>query len=384
MLEIEVELPQGTKTIEWNKAHPTFQELKQRLRQCGIGLCGDVCVEVERGGGFLIPDNNGLLDGPKIRARASQIVCTTTTKIMPNQPPRKDCSTGTEKVSRAYHNRYEELFVEGVIPFVGRVFVLSKKHKNINLEDCTGTVALVGPKGESIGAFHSVRKAWKHPRHYDVYIQYMNHNKYPCFPAKVVVYDDQFDIFIASPLPPFQLHFPKFLQPASGIAMGDTVHCIGFPKLMVAQMREHTKSNITAAPKDKEFPAVFTGNVCFSGWKQVLADYRSLPNNSGAVVVDDCGHLKGIHVSSLNASKYVPEHTEFQDDKAMADPTKTFFDQVNRSLPQLLSRVQQSTEAAIFIPVNILMKTLVPAIHQTTSPILYKSTPTVLTATHPE
>ena len=104
---------------------------------------------------------------------------------------------------KAYHNIYEELFVEGVIPFVGRVFVLPKKIGNISLADCTGMVGLVGPKEESIGAFHSVRRAWKHPQRYDVYITYMNHDKQPCLPAKVVVYNNELDIFIATPQPPF-------------------------------------------------------------------------------------------------------------------------------------------------------------------------------------
>jgi len=173
------------------------------------------------------------------------------------------------------------LFLERVIPFVGRVFVLPKKLQDICVDDCTGTVGLVGPKGESVGAFHAVKKAWKHPRRYDVYIKYTNHDKQPCFPAKILIYNEELDVFIAAPLPPFEFNFPKFLHPATGISVGDTVHCLGFPKLIVEEALSQIKP---VTLKELEFPAVFTGNVCFSGWNQALADYRSFPKSSGAVL----------------------------------------------------------------------------------------------------
>lgn len=90
MLEIEVELPHETKTIEWNKAHPTFHELKERLRQCGITAGKNCCVEVDRAGEFLTLDDNDLVDGPLIRVRASRILCKTPWKRLKlNQPPTK-------------------------------------------------------------------------------------------------------------------------------------------------------------------------------------------------------------------------------------------------------------------------------------------------------
>lgn len=276
---------------------------------------------------------------------------------------------------KAYHNRYEELFVEGVIPFVGRIFVLPKKFENISLQECTGTVALIGSKGESIGAFRSMRKAWKHPRQYDVYIKYMNHNKQPCFPANVVIFDDELGIFIAVPLPPFEFNFPKFLQLASGVAIGDTIHCFGFPKLInevaLLQMRKSIDKNVSEKfINNLEFPSVFTGNVCFAGWKQVLADYKSFFNSSGAIIVDDNGHLKGIHVSSLSATEYTPELSELESRNNMGDKTKALYEQVNKCLPQLISKVKQNTKAAVFIPINVLMKTLNLAIKPTTKVIL--------------
>ena len=95
----------------------------------------------------------------------------------------------------------------------------------------------MGANGESIGAFHSVRTAWRHPSKYDVYVKYMNHDKHPCFPAKNAVYNEELDLLIATLLPPFQFHSPKFLQPASGVSVGDTVHCLGFPKLIDEEIR---------------------------------------------------------------------------------------------------------------------------------------------------
>lgn len=283
-----------------------------------------------------------------------------------------------EKVPRTYYNRYEELFVEGVIPFVGRVFVLAKKLQDINVDDCTGTVGLIGPKGESIGAFHSVKKAWKHPRQYDVYIKYMNYDKQPCFPAKVVTYNDELDIFIAMPLPPFDFNFPKFLQPASGVAVGDTVHCLGFPKLIAKEALSLIKklecnNNVGSeqSVKDMEFPIVFSGRVCFSGWKQVLADYRSFPNSSGAILVDDNGHLKGLHVSSLSSVEYTPELSELESGHNISERTKALYEQVNKCLPQLISGVKHSAEVAVFVPINVLMRTLNPMINPITKTILY-------------
>lgn len=75
MLWIEVQLPQqaARKKIEWNKhTDPTFQELKERLQQCGVP--DDWCVEVLRGDDFLSPDVNSHITGPKITVRATPIL----------------------------------------------------------------------------------------------------------------------------------------------------------------------------------------------------------------------------------------------------------------------------------------------------------------------
>lgn len=247
--------------------------------------------------------------------------------------------------------------MESVIPFVGRVFVLPKKLDDIIVDDCTGTVGLVGPKGESVGAFHAVKKAWKHPRRYDVYVKYTNYDKQPCFPAKIQIYNEELDVFIATPLPPFEFDFPKWLTPASGIAVGDTVHCLGFPKLIVEEALSQIKNQ-----SKSEFPTVFTGNVCFYGWKQALADYRCFPKSSGAVLVDDDGNLKGIHVSSLSASEYTPELKSDLDcnGRSARERTKELFEQVNNCLPEVITGLNRNAEAAVFVPINVLMKDLTP------------------------
>ncbi|KAG0578254.1 hypothetical protein KC19_4G009500 [Ceratodon purpureus] len=378
MLAIEVELPHETKTIEWKKAHPTFHELKIRLQQCGIATNKNCCIEVEKAQEFLTPDDDDLLDGPLIRVRAYQIICNTPWKRPRlDEPPKKD-RPNVGKMPKTYHNRYEELFEEEVIPFVGRIFVLPKKFDDISLQDCIGTVGLVGPKGESVGAFHLVQKAWKHPRRYDVYIKYMNHDKQPCFPAKVVTYNDELDIFVATPLPPFEFNFPKFLQLASGIAVGDSVHCVGFPNLVnetiLSQKEKFAGNNVfeqCVKDSDLGFPSVFTGNVCFPGWKQVLADYRSFSNSSGAIIVDNNGHLKGIHMSSLRAAEYVPELSELEPNCKTSDKTKALYEQVNKCSLQLMLQVKCNTEAAVFVPINILMKIINPAVNPTSRAILY-------------
>lgn len=285
--------------------------------------------------------------------------------------------TKTENVPHEYHNRYEELFVEGVIPFVGRVFVLPKSLEKISLEDCTGTVGLVGANGESVGAFHSVRKAWKHPKKYDVYIKYVNHDKQPCYPAKISIFNEELDLFLASPVPPFQMHFPKFLETASGVQVGDTVHCLGFPELIDKEVLSQIKQFVCNKPPSQtvkaglEFPTVFSGKICFSGWKQVVADYRSFPNCSGAVIVDDNGHLKGIHVSSLSGSKFDPELSGFEGCSNNAKRTRKLYRNVNSTFPQIVAGVDRNAEAAVFVPINVLMKTLTPAINPRTKQILY-------------
>lgn len=54
--ELVVELPQGTKKIEWDKKSPAFKDVKEKLLSCGFAK--DWCVEVFKNNEFVIPDDN--------------------------------------------------------------------------------------------------------------------------------------------------------------------------------------------------------------------------------------------------------------------------------------------------------------------------------------
>lgn len=72
MLELEVQLPRERKIIEWDKASPTFCEVKERLGNCGIAK--NWCVEILRGGEYVSPDDNTQLrDCKKLTVRAAPI-----------------------------------------------------------------------------------------------------------------------------------------------------------------------------------------------------------------------------------------------------------------------------------------------------------------------
>jgi len=80
--------------------------------------------------------------------------------------------------------------------------------------------------------------------------------------------------------------------------------------------------------------------------------------------------LKGIHVSSLSASEYTPElMSEMENGRNVSERTKELYERVNKCLPQLMSSVKRSAEAAVFVPINVLMKSL--AINSSTKAFLY-------------
>lgn len=72
MLELQVVLPREQKIIEWDKASPTFCEIKERLGNCGVAK--DWCVEILREGEYVSPDDDmRLKDCKKLTVRASPI-----------------------------------------------------------------------------------------------------------------------------------------------------------------------------------------------------------------------------------------------------------------------------------------------------------------------
>lgn len=72
MLELEVQLPREKKIIEWDKASPTFCEVKERLGNCGIAK--NWCVEILQGGEYVsLDDDMQLQDCKKLMVRAAPI-----------------------------------------------------------------------------------------------------------------------------------------------------------------------------------------------------------------------------------------------------------------------------------------------------------------------
>lgn len=72
MLELEVQLPRERKIIEWDKASPTFCEVKERLGNCGIAK--NWCIEILRDGEYVSPDDDTQLrDYKKLMMRAAPI-----------------------------------------------------------------------------------------------------------------------------------------------------------------------------------------------------------------------------------------------------------------------------------------------------------------------
>lgn len=207
----------------------------------------------------------------------------------------------------------QEMF-ENVVGYVGRVFVCDldcvKKGDITGAENCRGTVGLIGSSGESIGCWHTVKPRTKREKATKTYIEYPNYRQSLMFEARVKddLFSPELDLFIAEPVEPlpFQTsHLPRALA----VSLADSVHCFGFPEMVDHQIVARCRKRKCQAEKHAggegrlKLPALFSGRVCFNGWKQSVADYLCLPNCSGGVVVDDWGRLKGVHVASIGLGK---------------------------------------------------------------------------------
>ena len=197
---------------------------------------------------------------------------------------------------------------------VGRVFVCDldciKKGNITGVENCRGTVGLIGSSGESIGCWHTVKPRTKGEQVTKTYIEYPNYRHSLMFEARVKdnLFSPELDLFIAEPVEPlpFQTsHLPRALA----VSLADSVHCFNFPEVvdrqLVAGFRKLKRraEKYADAERRLKLPTLFSGRVCFNGWKQSVADYLCLPNCSGGVVVDDWGRLKGVHVASIRLGK---------------------------------------------------------------------------------
>jgi hypothetical protein len=203
---------------------------------------------------------------------------------------------------------------ENVVGCVGRVFVCDldciKKGNITGVENCRGTVGLIGSSGESIGCWHTVKPRTKGGQVTKTYIEYPNYRQCFMFEARVKdnLFSPELDLFIAEPVEPlpFQTsHLPRALA----VSLADSVHCFSFPEVVdrqiVAGFRKLKRRAEKHADAERrlKLPTLVSGRVCFNGWKQSVADYLCLPNCSGGVVVDDWGRLKGVHVASIRLGK---------------------------------------------------------------------------------
>lgn len=257
--------------------------------------------------------------------------------------------------------------------YVGRVFVCDldciKKGNITGVENCRGTVGLIGSSGESIGCWHTVKPRTKREQVTKTYIEYPNYRQSLMFEARVKdnLFSPELDLFIAEPVEPlpFQTsHLPRALA----VSLADSVHCFRFPEMVdhqiVAGFRKLKRRAEKYADADAErrlkLPTLFSGRVCFNGWKQSVADYLCLPNCSGGVVVDDWGRLKGIHVASIRLGKALSfrdlKVEKTKDRRAVNFPksVKKLYASVNTFCSNTTCTLNAGrNEVAAFVPVQI-------------------------------
>ncbi len=278
---------------------------------------------------------------------------------------------------------------ENVISYVGRVFVCTKDCKQGNItdvENCRGTVGLVGTNGESIGCWHTVEVALgqKGKGKYKVFIEYPNYGGPQSLMFEARIKDDlcspELDLFVAEPVDPLK-HKTTHLPCALDVSLADNVHCFGFLEVLdrkiiatyknrkVVQGSE--KCQVVEEPEIKrrlKLPAIFSGRVCFNGWKQAVADYLCFPNCSGGLVVDDWGCLKGIHVAAFRIGRKLRFHslkvakTKFKATQSKIDLQKSLqnlYDGVNTFCADTAFSLNASnSEIATFVPVQIFQESL--------------------------
>lgn len=208
-----------------------------------------------------------------------------------------------------------EMF-ENVINYVGRVFVCDRDCKQdsiTDVENCRGTVGLVGSSGESVGCWHTVKPATeKRSERYKIYIEYPNYMHNLMYEARIKdnLFNPELDLFIAEPVEslPYET---QHLSCALDVSLADPVHCFGFPEVVDRQIvasyrnRKRDLENFVDSEVERRLrlPTIFSGRVCFNGWKQAVADYLCFPNCSGGIVVDDWGRLQGVHVAAFRVGR---------------------------------------------------------------------------------
>jgi hypothetical protein len=224
--------------------------------------------------------------------------------------------------------------IESSICYVGRVFVCERNCRNArtttSLKNCRGTVGLVGSGGESIGCWHTIEDAMNRPGKYRMFIDYPNYPRPLTFEARIKdsLISSSLDLFVAEPIERLQ-HETLHLKCALDVSLADVVHYFGFPKIVDDQIAQRNRKMKRSSHQEIELqrslksPTIFTGRVCFKGWKQAVADYRCFPNSSGGIVIDDYGCLKGIHVAGVK----VERKFQFRNFRMQTTPKKSKYSQ---------------------------------------------------------
>lgn len=211
--------------------------------------------------------------------------------------------------------------IENVICFIGRLYICDEKCSDssaITMKNCRGTVGLVGPSGETIGCWHTIEDAAKKRALQRIFIEYPNYPKPLFFEAQIKdnLVSSELDLFVAEPCEPLGEE-TAHLSSAPDVSLADNVHCFAFPKIIDQELEEGycrkkreqgQRCSKNELQRKLKLPTVFSGRVCFNGWKQAVADYLCFPNNSGGIVVDDYGCLKGVHVAAFRVGKTLDYH----------------------------------------------------------------------------
>lgn len=276
-----------------------------------------------------------------------------------------------------------EMF-ENVVCYIGRIFICSKNCPDAmatELQNYRGTVGLVGPYGETIGCWHTIEDAANKKQLQKMYIEYPNYPSPLRFEAQIKdgLISPDLDLFVAEPVKPLAEQ-TVHLSSALDVSLADTVHCFGYPldQELVQGYKSVKRKNGERCSKNElqrklRLPTIFTGRVCYNGWKQAVADYLCFPHCSGGIVVDDYGFLKGVHVAAFRVGHKLEYHgMRIVKGRHQQARCKTTCKNINlqSSLKKLQGKIQEfcaetsrclrscKNEVAAFVPIQIIEEPL--------------------------
>jgi hypothetical protein len=272
--------------------------------------------------------------------------------------------------------------IESVICFVGRIYICDKKCSDSSataMRNCRGTVGLVGSSGETIGCWHTIEDAANKRSLQRMFIEYPNYPKPLLFEAQIKdnLVSADLDLFVAEPCEPLPEE-TAHLSSALDVSLADNVHCFGFPEIVDQELMEGysrkkreqgQRCSKHELQRKLRLPTVFSGRVCFNGWKQAVADYLCFPNSSGGIVVDDYGYLKGVHVAAFRAGRTLDFHN-LRIVKSRSQKARSSNVNLQSSLTKLHTKLNDfcletakclnscKSEVAAFVPVHIIEEPL--------------------------